>query len=121
MNRLDPAAIFDRLASDIPTALHEHLVVAGSLAAAYYFQAQLEGGGIATKDADVIVHPAGDVGSCRTMADKLLGIGWTRADECFAKESPEPAEELRAIRLFPPASRDYFIEFLNVPARGQWV
>src|SRR5665213_1935585 len=102
MKRLDPGVLFARIASDIPTKLHKHLVVTGSLAAAYRFQAQLEGRGVSTKDADLVVHPAGDVVSCNKMAETLLLAGWARTDECFARESPEPDDELRAIRLHPP-------------------
>jgi hypothetical protein len=119
MTRLDPVALFQRIASDVPRELHDNLFVTGSLAAAYSFQAALEGRGVNTKDADLLVHPAGNVVSCQQMTERLLAIGWTRTDECYAKPSPEPYDDLRAIRLFPPDSHDYFIEFLNLPARDQ--
>jgi hypothetical protein len=117
--KLDPIALFERLATDIPRELHGNLFVTGSLAAAYHFQAQLEGRAVNTKDADLVVHPAGNVGSCQQMAGRLLALGWTRTEECFPRPTPEPADELRAIRLYPPGSHDYFLEFLNVPEQGQ--
>jgi len=120
VNKLDPVALFERIAADVPSELHGHLFVTGSLAAAYQFQAQLEGRAVNTKDADLVVHPAGNVESCRKIAAKLLGIGWIRVpDECYPQSTPEPEETLRAIRLYPPTSHDYFIEFLNLPERGQ--
>lgn len=119
MKELDPKLLFERLAADIPSNLHPNLFVTGSLAAAYHFQARLEGRGINTKDADLVVHPAGNVTSCQQMAGKLIALGWTRTEECFPRATRHPANELRAIRLYPPGSHDYFLEFLNVPQRGQ--
>ena len=119
MNRLDPNALFIRIAAEIPSDLQRHVFVTGSLAAAYHFQARLEGRAINTKDVDLVVHPAGDMDSCRRMARELLDRGWTRTDECHPKPGPVPADALRAIRLYPPGPHDYFIEFLNLPQRGQ--
>ena len=119
MNKLDPIALFGRIAADVPSELHRHLFVTGSLAAAFQFQAQLEGRAVNTKDADLVVHPAGDVNSCRDMAVTLFARGWTRTEECYPRPAPEPEDDLRAIRLYPPTSHDYFIEFLNLPARDQ--
>jgi hypothetical protein len=119
MNKLDPQELFERIANDVPQRLHQHLFVTGSLAAAYHHKAKLQGQAINTRDADLVVHPAGHVMSCQEMAHELLTIGWRCTDECYPKRSPEPAHELRAIRLFPPESRAYFIEFLNIPEEDQ--
>lgn len=119
MNKLDPQALFERIAEDVHSELHKNLFVIGSLAAAYQFQAQLAGRAVTTKDADVVVHPAGNVKSCREMADQLFGCGWSRTAECFPRSTPTPQAELQALRLYPPASHDYFIEFLNLPKQGQ--
>jgi hypothetical protein len=119
MRKLDPLALFERLAADIPTDLHANLFVTGSLAAAYHFQAELEGRAVNTKDADLVVHPAENVTSCQQMASKLIALGWIRTEECYPRPNPDPPDDLRAIRLYPPGSHDYFLEFLNVPQRGQ--
>jgi hypothetical protein len=119
MTRLDPAELFDRIANDIPESLHSHLIVTGSLAAAYEFHAQLEGQAVNTKDADLVVHPAGEEKNCAEMTQNLLQLGWTPTEQCFPHADPEPIDDLCAIRLYPPNSSDYFIEFLNVPAIGQ--
>jgi hypothetical protein len=119
MNRLDPKELFERIAHDVPQALRQHLFVTGSLAAAYHYKAQLQGHAINTKDADLVVHPAGHVDSCRAMAEQLRDIGWCNTDECFPQATAEPVENLRAIRLYPPGSKEYFIEFLNIPDKDQ--
>jgi len=121
MSKLDPQSLFARLSTDIPRELHEHLFVIGSLAAAYHFSDQLQDQTLNTKDADLVVHPAGGVNSCRQMAERLLSLGWTiKEDRRFR---PQPTAELLSllpfIRLSPPESRDYFVEFLTLPEIGQ--
>ncbi|MBX3415396.1 MAG: hypothetical protein KF708_22120, partial [Pirellulales bacterium] len=76
MNRLDPETLFQRLATDLPPTLRKHLFVTGSLAAAYHFRDQLIGRAVNTKDADLVVHPAGDTESCCRIAQQLLQLGW---------------------------------------------
>src|SRR5205807_6393218 len=99
MSRLNPKGLFERLASDVPAELHAHLYVAGSLAAAYHFEAELEGRAVNTKDADVVVHPAGNNASSRDLAMQLLSKGWSPLDTCRPRARPEPVETLSAIRL----------------------
>jgi hypothetical protein len=120
MARLDPAKLFLRIAGDIPPPLLGSVFVTGSLAAAYAFKVKLKSRAVNTKDADLVVHPAGNVASAVSMAMELLRSGWRRLEgKCFAREKPEPVEELMAIRLNPPGSTDYFVEFLNVPREEQ--
>ena len=116
---LDPELLFQRLMEDLPDDLHAHVFVVGSLAVAYHFRLELQRQGVNTKDADLVVHPAGDTISCAGMAERLLDRGWRRHPDCYAAPSPEQPEALRAIRLYPPDSIDYFAEFLNLPAVGQ--
>ena len=119
MNTLNPKELFQRIAADIPQDLHQYVLVTGSLAAAYHYDARLQGRGINTKDADLVIHPAGNTTSCGTMAEKLRGIGWRNHSECYAQPTADPADALRAIRLWPPESNEYFIEFLNIPQQNQ--
>ena len=72
MNELDPEVLFNRIANDVSPRLHAHVFVTGSLAAAYSFRTRLEGRAVNTKDADLVVHPAGDVVSCQELATELL-------------------------------------------------
>lgn len=119
MNKLNPTVLFERIAQDIPPDLHAHLFVTGSLAAAYHYKAMLRGQAINTKDADLVIHPAGHTDSCRAMAEQLREIGWQNTNECYPQQNAEPTESLRAIRLYPPASNEYFIEFLRIPEKYQ--
>lgn len=57
--------------------------------------------------------------SCQEMTEKLRTLGWRNTDDCFPKATAQPAGDLRAIRLFPPKSNEYFIEFLNIPQKDQ--
>jgi hypothetical protein len=121
MTRLDPHALFALLAREIPAELHPHLFLTGSLAAAYQFADQLQNQAVSTKDADLVVHPAGDVHSCRQMADRLRELGWrpTFKARFRPQPAPEPTNELPVVRMNPPDSNEYFIEFLTLPLIGQ--
>lgn len=120
MSKLDPSLLFRTLCKDIPEDLRRDVFVTGSLAAAYAFKVRLLGQAVNTKDADLLVHPAGNVDSARAMAERLLAIGWRPTEQCKAlAELPEDTGRLWAIRLMPPGSNDYFIEFLNVPVEEQ--
>ena len=109
----------------LPTELHPHVLVAGSLAAAYHHRDRLIGGVINTKDADVVIQPAGAIAECERAAKLLLANGWRRTDACYprATRTPtdgSPADEwLRAIRLFPKDSNAFFLELLSFPAAEQ--
>jgi hypothetical protein len=119
MSALDPKALFARIAEDLPRPIQRHVFIVGSLAAAYHFRTKLEGRAVNTKDADLVVHPAGDVRSAKRLAVRLLKLGWRRTPECYPASTRSPAEALRAIRLYPPKSQDYFLELLGLPAPGQ--
>ena len=120
MAKLDPAVLFGRISRDVPAALLRHVFVTGSLAAAYAFKLKLKSRAVNTKDADLVVHPAGDSASAAKMASELLRLGWRRLEgKCFARADAEPAGALMAIRLNPPGSTVYFVEFLNVPREEQ--
>lgn len=120
MSKLDPVVLFRSLCQDIPAELRKNVFVTGSLAAAYAFKVRLQGRAVNTKDADLLVHPAGNVRSAQQMAERLMMIGWRPTENCRAHgELPEDRNKLWAIRLMPPASNDYFIEFLNIPAEEQ--
>jgi hypothetical protein len=120
MSKLDPVLLFRTLCTDIPADLRRDVFVTGSLAAAYAFRVRLQGQAVNTKDADLLVHPAGNINSAREMAERLLRSGWRPTDQCkpLAEQPADPAQ-LWAVRLMPPASNEYFIEFLNVPVEEQ--
>ena len=72
MSGLDPVDVFKRLHRDFPKPLQKHIFVVGSLAAAYHFRTALEDHAVNTKDADLVVHPAGHVSSCKRIAERLF-------------------------------------------------
>src|SRR5215212_6567516 len=115
---VNPEIMFDLIASHIPRDLQPHLLIVGSLAAAYHHRGALHHGGVRTKDADVMIQPAGAITECQSIAQRLLQDGWRKTDKCFPR-ADKNHPELRAIRLWPPASIAYFVEFLVFPAKEQ--
>jgi hypothetical protein len=116
-NVLMPELLFRRIAQAVPRDLHKNLLLVGSIAAAYAFRNQLQQRGVNTKDADVVITPAGAVDESREIATQLLNAGWRRHDKCYPAK--HQSCELQAIRLLPPAGSDFFLEFLTLPPAGQ--
>ena len=119
MIEVDHRQLFARIAAELPQELLGHVFVAGSLAAACHFADELSGRGVKTKDADLVIHPAGDVKTAAEIAATLIAKGWRPKDDCYPSNTAEPAEDLRAIRLYPPEHSEYFVELLNVPEPGR--
>jgi hypothetical protein len=115
---VDPSAMMQLIASQLPQELHNSLLLVGSLAAAYHYRSQVAHA-VRTKDADIIVQPAGAIDTCQDIATKLLSVGWTRTEKCSAGTPNTPANELRAVRLYPPKTKAYFVELLGLPAPEQ--
>lgn len=119
MSRLDPKQLFERIAADVPKDLVENILIVGSLAAAYAHRNQLLSATVNTKDADIIIHPAGAIPQARAVAQRLVDSGWRPlAGKCRPWPRAEPENELSVIRLNPPESAEYFIELLGFPSAG---
>lgn len=120
---LDPEAVLELVAAQIPRALRKHVLIVGSLAAAYHHRAKLAGGQVKTKDADILIHPAGALEECRRLAEGLLHAGWRPRLEgpnpCKPQSAKKPIEALAVIRLNPPKDSAYFVELLALPAAKQ--
>ncbi len=67
-----PDILFALIASHVPPDLQENILVVGSIAAAYHHRSALISGAVRTKDADVIIQPAGAIEECRQIALRLL-------------------------------------------------
>lgn len=119
MSDLVPEEIFRSIVRDLPKSVIKDLIVAGSLAAAYHFRDQLQTRAINTKDADVLVQPAGNIETCRALARKLLGMGWRHAENRQFPPGAKSTDPLPAIRLVPKDGADYFLELLGLPRPGQ--
>ncbi len=117
-NGLSPEVLFDLIASHVPRDLQPHILIIGSVAAAYHYRDSLIHHGIKTKDADVMIQPAGAIAECRTIAQRLLDDDWRPTEKCFPRNE-EDAADLRAIRLWPPSSTAYWLEFLVFPEQTQ--
>ncbi|MDO9020711.1 MAG: hypothetical protein Q8S73_15975 [Deltaproteobacteria bacterium] len=120
---LDPEEVTRLLAKQLPESLHPHLLLVGSLAAAYHFRESLDRRGVNTKDADVIVQPASALRECQDVANTLLNNGWL---PYFDEKHPPGADdtpdtELPIVRLLPPdpGAAGYFVELLALPELTQ--
>ena len=117
MEIIDPEEIFTLLKRELPGDVLEQVFVAGSLAAAYHHRDDLTQHGVRTKDADLVIHPSSNVAAATTIASKLLTAGWH--PRFLSGHRPgdiaTPADELPAIRLYPPGHQRYFVELLIVP------
>jgi hypothetical protein len=122
---IEPGILFDLISHHLPRNLRPHVMIAGSLAAAYHHRARLIGGVINTKDADVVIQPAGAITECQAIANRLLAEGWRKTDKCFPRVTSTPSDEtpddewLMAIRLFPKDSEAYFLELMAFPRADQ--
>lgn len=113
---VDPRDLFARLARELPAEVRNHVFVVGSLAAACHHADRIEGGRVRTKDADLVIHPASEIAPAALIAAHLRGLGWRQKPGDRPPGGPTtPAQELPAIRLYPPHHQDYFVEILIVP------
>ena len=119
MSDLSPNSVFAAVSEALPAEYRGNMVIVGSLAAGYHFFRDDEGRVVRTKDVDSIVKPRHEAPeSAREMVTTLLAAGWThRKDEKWGRAgtSETPDNELPAIRLHPPDSEEYFVEFLTIP------
>ena len=96
-DRLKPEVLFDLIGSHVPQELKPNILIIGSVAAAYHHRDSLVSGGVRTKDADVMIQPAGAIKECQAIAQRLLDDGWRRTEECF----PRDDENHPALRADP--------------------
>lgn len=119
MADVSPRAVLERVAEAVPEDCREHIIVVGSLAAGYQLLSDDGAFQVRTKDVDCVLSPrveAMDRG--REIAERLLGAGWrprTEGDHAAPGTAQTPTAELPVVRLYPPNSREWFIEFLTVP------
>jgi hypothetical protein len=117
---VSPTRVLAEFAGAIPSELHPHIIIIGSLAAAYWLFAGDQTLGVRTKDVDCVLSPnISAVEKGRAVAEELLAAGWRpMAGGKFGRpgDSLTPEGELPAVRLYPPSSNDWFIELLAEPA-----
>lgn len=120
---IQPAEVLREVAGAIPQEILPHIIVIGSLAAAYGLSRRDAPFPVRTKDIDSVLSPRDAAPTAgQAVAERLIAAGWTqRAGGRFgaAGTAATPDDELPALRLYPPGSRDWFIELLTEPAAGQ--
>lgn len=116
---LRPLAVLGEVEQAIPQDLRAHLVIVGSLAAAYHLLPGHAQVGVRTKDVDCVFVPSITAAeSGRAVAERLLAAGWThRSQGAFgAPGGPEtPDHRLPVVGLIPPSAPTWFLEILAEP------
>lgn len=120
---IQPDAVLKEVVDAIPEEVRPHIIIIGSLAAAYWLSGSRSTFIVRTKDVDSVLSPRETAPrNAKTVAEKFLSTGWKpRLDEEFGKPgtSDTPDDRLPALRLYPPNNDDWFIELLTEPESGQ--
>ncbi len=126
MADISPSDVLRQVAGVIPADCHKHVVIVGSLAAGYQLLGKNQTLQVRTKDVDCVISPritAADRGTA--VAERLLQEDWqlrTEGSHTTPGNASTPLDKLPIIRLCPPFTTDWFIEFLTVPGpgAGEW-
>ena len=114
MIALSPSKVLQEVANAIPEEFRSNVIIVGSVAAAYHFYGQGDERDVRTKDVDCLISPrASAVVSGEAVARQLLKLKWKhRTEDEWGKpqESPTPTSALSNVRLYPPATSEWFLE-----------
>jgi len=117
---VSPRKVLAEIAAAIPAEVHPNIIIIGSLAAGYWLFRGDDSFGVRTKDVDCVLSPhLSAVEKGRAVAEALIGSGWTpsaEGDFAVPGTAATPVDRLPAVRLYPPGSREWFIELLAEPA-----
>ena len=118
MTLISPRLVVAAVARQVPAECLPHLVVIGSLAAAYQLLKETDESSVRTKDMDCILVPRIEaIPRGEAVADALLAAGWQHPSSGLSVAPgtiETPDEDLPVVRLYPPDSADWFIELLTV-------
>ncbi len=118
MRLISARQVFARVASQVPAECRAHLVVVGSLAAAYHLFGARPESAVRTKDMDCILVPRIEaVSQGQAVARALLAAGWrppSHGPFAAPGAADTPDDRLPVVRLYPPDSDDWFVELLTV-------
>jgi hypothetical protein len=119
VSEVAPRRVLERVAAAIPKECHENIIVVGSLAAGYQLLASAHAFPVRTKDIDCVLSPRVDaVDRGQAIAERLLSAGWrplTEGAHSIPGTAQTPTDKLPVVRLYPPNTKDWFIEFITVP------
>ena len=122
MSNVSPREVLARVASVIPAACRENIVIVGSLAAGYHLLGDKAGAQVQTKDVDCMLVPRVEaVRAGGEVARQLLAAGWRpKHDGRHGQpgDASTPEASLPAVRLHPPQSTDWFLELLAAHEPG---
>ena len=111
MSNVSPREVLARVASVIPAACRENIVIVGSLAAGYHLLGDKAGAQVQTKDVDCMLVPRVEaVRAGGEVARRLLAAGWRpKHDERHGQpgDASTPEASLPAVRLHPPQTTDW--------------
>ncbi len=120
---VSPGAVLAMVADAVPRGVHTHLIIIGSLAAAYRLFRDDQNFGVRTKDVDCVLSPfVSAVEKGRAVTERLLAGGWRpRTEGTFRKPGNQgtPVGDLPVVRLYPPDRDDWFIELLTEPTTDE--
>jgi hypothetical protein len=118
MSLIFPRLVLARVAQQVPTDCRPHLIVIGSLAAAYQLFPETGETAVRTKDMDCLVVPRVEaIPKGGATAEALLAAGWrppTEGPYAAPGTAETPEDQLPVVRLYPPDSTDWFVELLTV-------
>ena len=122
-SRVSPSEVLKEIMDAVPARCRENMILIGSLAAGYYYRAQLDEMYVRTKDADALLSPRlSAIDTAVTVTNILMENGWKiRQDDQWGKpgDASTPVDQLPLVRLVPPDGLDWFIELLTVPESRQ--
>ena len=122
MSDVSPREVLARVSAAIPAACRDKIVIVGSLAAGYHLLRDRAEAQVRTKDVDCLLYPRVEaVRAGGEVAGQLLDAGWhPKAEGKHAQPGTEstPEDSLPAVRLYPPASQEWFLELLAAHERG---
>ncbi|WP_257386941.1 hypothetical protein [Tahibacter caeni] len=122
---LDAAELLHRVAERISPGLRAHVVVVGSIAAAWAFRDVSGTYAVATKDIDLLLRPSVDAVATATSLSRLwLDEGWQPQFTHGRRPGDETRrdDDLPVLRLRPPGGEaNWFVELLAEAPPGQTV
>jgi hypothetical protein len=116
---VSPHKVLSEVASAVPPEARPHIIIVGSLAAAYQLFTETDEIAVRTKDVDCVLSPHVEaVEHGRAVAEQLLAAGWrpeTEGEFGTPGTATTPDNRLPAVRFYPPGATEWFIELLTEP------